>query len=469
MKIDTTQKKQEFLQLLSASGKSLVSDDLKEKALKSFNELDFPNRKNEAWKNTNIDSLLSNKYQFSQDYTAGDKLIQKFAIPDLKQNIIVFVNGRFSEANSNIITSSDKLVVTNMATAKKDYPDVLKKYFGKLSQEKENTFTAMNAAFSTDGVFIYVKKNQVVEEVTHVIHVIKTGQEAILAQTKNLVVVSENAQAKVIESYHSLTDLVSFSNIATEIHLETNANLKYNVFQGQGDDAFHLNNVKVTQAKNSVFSNNTITLCGSIVRNDINVEHTGEHCETNLHGLYLADKQQHFDNYVNINHAKPNCNSNQIYRGIIDNNASAVFFGKVYVAQDAQKTNADQSNRNILLTDEAKVNSKPQLEIYADDVKCSHGSTTGQIDKEALFYMRARGVGEKQARIMLMYAFVSEAIEKISIPEFKAYVDYLVEKRLTGEKVENQCIKLHLNEKSSIRFEQFKADIDADSLKFVGS
>ena len=241
-----------------------------------------------------------------------------------------------------------------------------------------------------------------------------------------------------------MSEARSFSNIATEIILKENAVVNFNIFQGQGDNSFHLNNTKIHQHSNSRFKCNTITLCGELVRNDLNIEHKGEGCETTLNGLYMPDKKQHFDNHVFVNHAKPHCVSNQMYRGVIDNKASAVFLGKVLVTPDAQKTDANQSNKNILLSDTAIVNSKPQLEIYADDVKCSHGSTTGQLDKEALFYMQARGISFEYARIMLLNAFASEVTKQLEIKPFRSFVDFLVEKRLGGQKIKNQCTKLSL-------------------------
>ncbi|MBN1250787.1 MAG: Fe-S cluster assembly protein SufD, partial [Bacteroidales bacterium] len=260
-----------------------------------------------------------------------------------------------------------------------------------------------------------------------------------ISQYRNLIIAGKNSNVQIVNSFHSLTVNYTLTNISTEIILEENANLNFNIFQGEGDDAFQINSTKVNQEKNSNFSSHTITLCGSIVRNDLKIEHKAENCETNLFGLYLPDREQHFDNNIFINHAKPHGTSNQIYKGIIDNKASAVFLGKVFVGKGAQKTIADQTNRNILLTQYAKVNSKPQLEIYADDVSCSHGSTTGQIDKEALFYLQSRGINRRRAEVLLLGAFISDVIDAIKVEPLKIFVNILVNNRLNGEKVDGQC------------------------------
>ncbi len=257
-----------------------------------------------------------------------------------------------------------------------------------------------------------------------------------------MIIANKFSQAKIINSYHSLSVNFTLTNIATEIFLEDSAHINYNIFQGEGVDASQFNNIKVIQQSNSNFSSNTTTLCGMLVRNDLNVEHKGSNCETDLNGLYLPDREQHFDNTVFVHHAKPHNTSNQLYKGIIDNKASAVFQGKVLVDKDAQKTLANQSNKNILLTKYAKINSKPQLEIYADDVACSHGSTTGQIDKEALFYLQSRGINRRRAETLLLSAFVKDVIDKIQIDSFKFYIQILVNNRLKGEKVDGQCIMI---------------------------
>jgi Fe-S cluster assembly protein SufD len=224
--------------------------------------------------------------------------------------------------------------------------------------------------------------------------------------------------------------------------VDSNAKLNFNIFQGEGDDAFQINHTRVIQHRDSCFSGHTLSFCGAIVRNDIQVEQIEEGCETYLNGLYLPDREQHFDNELFVHHAKAHGTSKQVYKGIIDHKASAVFMGKVLVDRDAQKTQASQSNRNVLLSKDAKVNSKPQLEIYADDVACSHGSTTGQIDKEALFYLQSRGIDRRQAEVLLLSAFVADVIESIEVDALRLFVNLLINKRLKGEKQDGQCLMI---------------------------
>jgi len=212
-----------------------------------------------------------------------------------------------------------------------------------------------------------------------------------------------------------------------------------NIFQGEGEGAFQLNNLHISQQKGSTFESNTATLCGELVRNDLVVNLNGEYCQTNLNGFYLAEKEHIFDNFIKVNHLSANCQSNQLYKGTIDNNAIVSFFSKVYVAPDSQKNDANQSNKNILLSDYAKVYSMPQLEIYADDVSCAHGSTTGQLDKEALFYLRTRGISERIAKTLMLYAFISDVIVKIENKAYKDFLFFLINRRLKQEKIEGLC------------------------------
>ena len=281
--------------------------------------------------------------------------------------------------------------------------------------------------------------NYVSENPLHIINFTDGDNNKTLVQTHNLIVGGENSQLKIINTYNSLSANYTLSNIVTEIFLEQNSQINYNTFQGEGNDASQIHNTSVNQNKDSVFNSHTVTFCGTIVKNNFIVNLNEEHAEVSLDGLYMPDKEQCFDNYIFVNHAKPNCTSNQNYKGIIDNKAKAVFLGKVYVAKDAQKTLADQSNKNLLLTDYAKVYSRPQLEIYADDVSCSHGSTSGQLDKESLFYLRSRGIPLKRAKNLLMYAFTSDLIDNITIKAYREYVNFLINKRLRGDEILGLC------------------------------
>jgi len=421
---------------------SLANENAKKTALDYIKDNDFPTTKDENWKKTDIKNLLKHQFSYAEKVDFDEQTLSIFNISGLNANVLVFVNGYFYEEYSNIIEKNNNLKIGRIAKAKQDNHEVFEKYFYKETIYNKNLFSAFNSAFAQDGTFVYIPKNQIVENPIHIYNFTDGNNRKTISQTRNLIIAEANSEVKIIQSYHSLSVNYTLSNIVTEIFLEENANVNYNLFQGEGDDASQLNHTQVFQERNSNFSSNVITLCGAIVRNDLLVNINGEGCHTDLNGLYMPDREQHVDNTLFVNHAKPHSYSNQLYRGIIENKATAVFFGKVLVGIGAVKTFAEQNNNNILLSKYAKVHSKPQLEIYNDDVKCSHGSTIGQLDKEALFYMKTRGIGERKAIILLLNAFAAEVLDKIKIEPFKNYTKHLIDKRMAGEKIDGQCYKM---------------------------
>jgi len=352
---------------------------------------------------------------------------------------LVFVNGFFIEEKSKISQNIKGAYVGSIKGALNTHKEIIEEIYCKTDLQKQNFFTAINSAYAQNGAFIYIPDNVVLEKPIHIVNFVHGDNQKVFSQTRNLIIVGKNSQAKFVSSYHSLSEDFTLNNIATEIITGESSNVDYYIFEGEGNSASIINNTFVNQDANSNFKLNTSILCGSLVRNEIHIEHKGEHCTTDLQGIYLPDKEQHFDNFINIKHSQPNCYSNQLYKGIVDNKAKAIFLGKVYVARDAQKTDAVQSNKVLLLTDNAKSHSRPQLEIYADDVSCAHGSTTGQLDKEALFYMKTRGIPEVKAKTLLMTAFIGDVLDKIEISSYKDYVKYLVNRRLKGQRVEGLC------------------------------
>lgn len=401
--------------------------------------IDFPHKTEEEWRHTSINKILQHRFGLGKTVSLDKKTVDLFTIPGLDAHRLVFINGYYNPELSDEIEKDGKLLVKSSANVKKEFPEIFNKYYKSTDLSSENFFTSLNTAYATNGSFIFLPDNAVLEKPVHIINFSDGQDSKTISQYRNIFYAGKNSKAQIVNSFHSLTVNYTLTNVATEIIVDENAFLNFNIFQGEGDDAFQMNHTKVFQHRNSNFSSHTITLCGAIVRNDIHIKHLDEGCETNLNGLYLPDREQHFDNHVFVHHAKPHGTSNQIYKGIIDNKASAVFLGKVLVDKGAQKTLAAQSNRNVLLTKYAKVNSKPQLEIYADDVACSHGSTTGQIDKEALFYLQSRGIDKRNAETLLLSAFLSDVIENIQVEPLKILVKLLIDKRLKGEKVEGQC------------------------------
>lgn len=418
--------KEKILSIFNNEYPLLSENGIKKEAIEYYKKNNFPNIKDEGWRQTNLSPIFVNAYK---ELLIGTQLsdIEQFKIPGLNANVLVFVNGFFSKKDSKIISNNIK--TGSIKKFSDEYPEIFKIHFESTELLSENNFTALNTAFAHDGCFVYLENNQVVSEPIHILN-ISTGKEPIISQVRNLVVTGINSEVEIIETFHSLSIEKSFVNAATEVIVGKNSKVNWLRFQNEAQDANHMNHMKVVQKADSNFTCNIITLTGNLIRNNIHVKLIEQGCSSNLSGLYLANKKQLFDNYTFIEHAVPHCESNQVYKGIIDDEASAVFFGRVLVAKDAQKTNANQSNKNVLLSESAKINSKPQLEIYADDVACSHGSTTGQLDQEAMFYMQARGISKERARAMLLYGFVSEVINKISNEAVKEYVDIAVKKLL---------------------------------------
>ena len=440
LKIHTS--KQDFLKIFEEKEAEVLSQGtVKNTAIKDLANFGLPAKTDEEWKHTSLNRLLQHNYSQAENRQLTDSIVNSFSIPGLDAYRLVFINGFFAPDFSDLKNDSKKLTIKSMATAKVENKNEFDKYFGQ-SEIAANFFTSLNTVFSVDGSFIHIAANFVVDKPIHIVNLSDGKDRKTASQYRNLIIADKLSNVKIINTYHSLSVNYTFTNIVTEIFLEDGAHLNYNIFQGEGVDSSQFNNVKVIQQSNSNFSSSTTTLCGMLVRNDLKIEHKGSNCETDLNGLYMPDREQHFDNSVFVHHAKPHNTSNQLYKGIIDNKASAVFLGRVLVDKDAQKTLANQSNRNILLTKYAKIYSKPQLEIYADDVACAHGSTTGQIDKEALFYLQSRGINRRRAETLLLSAFVKDVIGKIQIDSFRFYVQILIDNRLKGEKVDGQCIMI---------------------------
>ena len=430
--------KEKLLEVLSQKNSWLADETIHKTAVDYINKNEFPDSKNEIWKHTKLEKVLKHNYLFPEQKIILSSLISQFSIHKLNADNIVFINGCYSPENS-VISINSGVVITSLKNAKEEYSTVFEKYFESTGIYKDNIFAAFNTAFAENGAFIYIKDNNTAKNPIHIINFLDGNDYKTVTQSRNLIVCGENSKAKIISTYHSLSSNYTFNNISTEIILNENSQLNYNKFQGEGDDAMQINNTKVIQNKGSKFISNSALLCGNMVKNNFTVDIKGENCISDVNGLYMPDREQYFDNYVSINHLKPNSKSSQLFRGIMDNKAEAAFLGKVLVEEGAYKTEANQSNRNLLLTDYAKSHSKPWLEIYNDDVICSHGSTTGQLDEEAMFYMRSRGLPEKRAKILLMRAFAKDVLNKITIEPYREFVDFLVTKRLRGDKITGLC------------------------------
>jgi len=405
------------------------------KAFEKFKQLGIPTIHEEAWRFTNIEERINPEFTYQFEPSRNEielKDIFRCDVPDLNTIVITSLNGWYPQNGEPITVLPEGVIIGSLAEAMKKYPEIVNKNLAQHADHNENSLVALNTAFARDGVFIYIPENIVLEHPIQLINVVHSTDDLIIHQ-RNLIVVDKNSQVTVVVCDHSLFFNKSFVNSVTEVVANENAKVNLYNIQNSSNNTSLFSSIDIYQKRYSSVLANTITLHGGFIRNNINVLMDDEYCEVALYGLYTTDGVQHVDNHTVIQHAKPNCTSTQKYKGILDDQSKGVFDGKVLVKKDAQKSNAYQSNNNILLTDEAKINSKPQLEIYADDVKCSHGATTGQLDKEAMFYLRSRGIDENEARMMLMYAFAAEIIKTIKIDSLRERINDLVSKRLRGE------------------------------------
>lgn len=413
------------LSSLDFSAENSHFTNLRNEAKQELESLDFPTTKTEYWKYTRVGKIINKTYT-TQKVENVD--ITPFLIPDLDANILVLVNG-FYNASLSKIENQDGVKVTTLSEAKAQNLEGLQKHFDAYSKNKNEIFLAFNNAYHTNGFYFEAAKNAIVEKPYHIINI--TTNNNVVAQSRNLIIGNTGAQIKVLESFVSLNGNETFVNNVSEIYVGENANVEYNKIQDKVNDNYHVSTEQVYQEANSNFTINTATFNGTIVRNNLNIEVNASNCETNLNGLYLGKNKDHIDNHTVVDHKRPHCNSNEVYKGVLDDESTGVFNGKVFVRQDAQITNAFQQNNTILLSDNAVSNSKPELEIYADDVKCSHGSTTGQIDEEAIFYLQSRGISKRKAINLMINAFAKDALEKISIEALQVYIDKKIEERFT--------------------------------------
>ncbi|MBU0486660.1 MAG: Fe-S cluster assembly protein SufD [Bacteroidetes bacterium] len=395
----------------------------------------IPHKQLEDWKYSDLNKVLDPAFiqlLKKPTYTFRLEDIFRCDVPDLDTQSFTTLDGWYSDTENPLQVLPDGVIIGSFREAALKYPEIVEKYLGQATKTAEDGLSGMNAAFATDGMFIYIPENCVVEVPLQIIDII-SAETDLLVNRRNLFVGGKNSVANVVVCDHSLTFQKSFTNSFTEVFTENGAVFNMTMIQNSSNNTSRNSSVFVSQKGRSTATINTISLHGGFIRNNIHVALEGEFAESNLHGLYLGDRNQHVDNFTIVNHKVPDCLSNQKYKGILDDQARGVFTGRVVVSRDAQRTNAFQANNNILLKDTAHVDSKPQLEIYADDVRCSHGATVGQLDTEALFYLRSRGINEKEARMMLMFSFAAEVVDKITVPALKLRITDMVEKRLRGE------------------------------------
>lgn len=390
----------------------------RKEAIAVFDKLDFPTVKNEDWKFTNISPLLN--YNFAPvgaDKVSLDKSnLDDYLIKRLDTINVVLINGHLSRELSNIDNIPAGVSIENFGDVLHNNPQMIEEHFSKYAK-LENGFVALNTAFAHNGSVIRISDNCILEKPIHIINLNGTGDNTfVLSQPRNLIITGKNTDVKIIESYFSLNESdISFTNVVSEIVVGENSNFELYRIQKENHGSFQVSRTQSEQKRNSKLTIYTITTGGALVRNDTNTVLNGEGCECHLYGLYLTNGTQLVDNHTFMDHAKPHCLSNELYKGILDEHSRAVFNGKVYVRKDAQKTNAYQSNKNILLSKDVTIDTKPQLEIFADDVRCTHGTTVGQLDADSVFYLRSRGLSKESARKVLIEAFANDIFEEIKV------------------------------------------------------
>ena len=404
--------------------------DTRTEAIKSFEAYGFPSKKLEAWKYTSLKSVLKHDYAVfpKTKNTVEFKDVEKYFINDLDTYKIVFVDGVYSSHLSE--TTHDKIDVCLMSSAltQDRFKPVIDVYYNTIT--KEDGMVALNTAYAKEGAYISIPKNTAADKPIQILHFSTGAEGAQLLQPRNLIVVEDNSEVKIIERHQNLSDNKSFTNSVTEIYTGKNSHVDYYKIQNDTDNSSLVDNTFAEQHSTSVCSVHTFAFGGEIVRNNLNFFQKGEGIDSILNGVTILEGKTHVDHNTLVEHQEPNCESHQDYKGIFGDKSTGVFNGKIIVEKEAQKTNAFQSNNNVLLSDKATVNSKPQLEIFADDVKCSHGCTIGQLDESALFYMRSRGIGKKEAKALLMYAFANNVLESVKIPQLKTRINKLIASKL---------------------------------------
>ncbi|MFL2597359.1 MAG: Fe-S cluster assembly protein SufD [Flavobacteriaceae bacterium] len=405
--------------------------DTRAQALKIFEEKGFPSKKDELWKYTSLDALIHKDYSLFPKSEASIELkdVKKYFLYDTDTYKVIFIDGVYNPFLSNTTHDGLDVCLMSAALSKPKYRDIINSYFNKITPFDES-LTALNTSYAKEGAFIYIPKKTVAEKPIEIIHFSSGEQDSLWLQPRNLIVIDKNSQVQIIERHQSLKQHSVVTNSVTEIYVHEEAFVDYYKLQNDLTTASLIDNTYIQQEKNSHASVHTFSLGGKLIRNNLRYFHKGEHILSTLKGVTILEGKQHVDHSTMVHHSQPNCESHQDYKGIFSERSEGVFNGQILVDKIAQKTNAFQQNNNVLLDDKATVNSKPQLEIFADDVKCSHGCTIGQMDEEALFYLRSRGIPKKEAKALMTYAFANNVLESVQLPSLKKRINGQIARKL---------------------------------------
>ncbi len=403
-------------------------------ALSNLESKGLPSTTSEEYRFTPISKLLEKNIKWSTKITSSEiSSIDQFLIPNLDATILVFVNGLFDLRLSKLDDLGSNFKIKTLTEAFHSDKEIIESHFGKLVDAEKDSFASLNSAFWQEGLFVQVAPDTIIEKPLFVLHINDASKEQVISHTRLLVIVERSSQLSIIEKFDSIGSNYSFHTFSEEIVVKEKAEFDYYKIQNDPGKIYQVANSTIHQSDASKVNTFTLTMDGQLIRNNFLITIDGENCESHFHGLYLTIGDTIADNHTVVDHRKPNSYSNEVYKGIMDGHSKGVFNGKIYVRPQAQKTNAFQSNRNILLGESSSINTKPQLEIWADDVKCSHGCTTGQLDEEALFYLQTRGIPYDSAKAMLLYAFAKDVLAPIKNETIKSHLDDLISMRLYKE------------------------------------
>ena len=397
---------------------------LRKTAIDNFSELGFPTLRDEDWRFTNLAPISKSKFKISENGSTGvsSKDIEKFLFKKLDSYNLVFINGKYISELSNIENIQDKVLISSLTEAATNSSDIVSEYLGRFLNIETEAFNALNTAFFQDGVFVYVPKSTVLDKPVHAVYISNSEEQTVL-NPRNLIIAEDNCELKIIEHYVSLSETVYLSNVVSEIFIGENSNLEHYMLEFESKKSFNISTLRVEQKRNSNLNSHSVLLGGALVRNNVHPVLSGEGCNSLINGLYMSNDRQHMDNFMRVEHASPHCDSRQFYNGVLDDKSRGVFHGRIIVHEGAEKTDAKQTNRNLLLSDTAQIDTKPQLEIYNDDVKCTHGATIGQMDENAIFYLQSRGIPKKEAQAIMLKGFTGESFANMSIEPVRSYLE----------------------------------------------
>ncbi len=404
---------------------------IRKAAFARFNELGFPTTRHEEWQYTNVAPIAREQFRIGVAgiVPTADEL-STFSLEEDCAARLVFIDGRFSTVHSAVASLPDGVTVCSLAEAIVTDGSPVASFLAKHATYEDQAFTALNTALLEDGAFVHVRKGTVLERPIHLLYWSTAPEELAASLPRNLIVAEESSQLTVVETYAGANGSSYFTNTVTELIAQDNAVVDHYKINREGDRAQHIGHLQVHQTRDSNVTAHAMTFGGSLVRNDIGTVLDGEGGECTFNGLYMLKGSQHVDNHLLVDHAKPRCDSREIFKGILDDSSRGVFTGRIIVRKDAQKTDGKQTNQNLLLSDDAKADSKPQLEIFADDVKCTHGATIGQVDSDAMFYLQSRGLCKEAARNLLVYAFASDCVSRVRIDSLRSQIETLLFDRL---------------------------------------